>query len=125
MSEIFKTKGMIKSVKKDKKGFQLDDGKWYTGFKELNVSKGQHVQFDYTVNGDFRNIHNGSLAVDPNQPKDVSNEYKTKEEVPQEVWDAKERRTIRVQCLHAAIAWEDDTADVLKTAEEFENWVFR
>lgn len=121
MSEIFKNKGIIKAVKKDKKGFQLDDGKWYTGFKELSVSKGQAVQFDYTINGDFRNIHNGSLSVDPTN---VTQDYPQAN--PTSTID-KDRLIVRQSCLKAAVEF-GAVADIdvlLGLAEKMENWVFR
>ena len=56
MSEIFTAEGVAKAVRKDAKGFQLDNGEWYSGFNPLTIKKGDRVKVSYKVNGDFKNI---------------------------------------------------------------------
>lgn len=49
--------GKIEVMKKDRKGFKMDDGQWYSNnFKpELNVKVGDTVNVNYTVNGQYYN----------------------------------------------------------------------
>lgn len=54
--EIFTTEGKVKCMKKDRKGFQLEDGMWYSGFDVLTAKKGDNVKVGYKINGNFRNI---------------------------------------------------------------------
>ena len=54
--QIEKTNGTVKSVRKDKKGVQLEDGTWYSGFAILDCNKGDTVEIEYLTNGMFRNI---------------------------------------------------------------------
>lgn len=51
------TQGIVKSLKKDKKGIRLSDDQWYSNnFKdELNVNVGDEVKVTYKVNGMFKN----------------------------------------------------------------------
>lgn len=57
-----KASGVIKAVRKDGKGFQLDDGNWYGVFSasQLKASKGDFVEFAYKSvikNGnEYRNV---------------------------------------------------------------------
>lgn len=48
--------GIVSSVRKDGKGFKLDNGSWYSGFTALPVAVGQKVSFGYVQNGDFKNV---------------------------------------------------------------------
>lgn len=59
------TEGIIKVVRKDKKGFQLDDGLWYSSFKELDVVKGDKVAvgFEFSKNGFYKNIEELKVLV--------------------------------------------------------------
>lgn len=52
-----KIKGIVKKVKSNKKGIQLDNGIWYSNnFKgELTCQVGDEVEVDYTINGDYKN----------------------------------------------------------------------
>ena len=56
MTETLNTKGIVKSIKKDGKGLQLTDGNWYSGFAQLECSKGDEVEITYVVNGQWKNI---------------------------------------------------------------------
>lgn len=50
-------KGIVKALKKDKKGLQLENGKWYSNqfAAEVDCQKGDEVEVKYTVNGNFNN----------------------------------------------------------------------
>ena len=62
-------KGVIKSQRRDRKGFQLEDGLWYTSRNVLgkDLNKGSEVEFEYTVNesGDrtYYNITDGTFKI--------------------------------------------------------------
>ena len=56
MSDILKAEGRIKVMKKDMKGFQLEDGGWYSGFNTIAAQKGDAVSIAFEQNGDFKNI---------------------------------------------------------------------
>lgn len=65
--------GYIKAVRKDGKGFQLDDGNWYGVFAatQLKANKGDYVEFAYKSvikNGnEYRNVQGvvSGTAVSP------------------------------------------------------------
>lgn len=49
--------GLVKSIKKDRKGILLSDGKWYSHFSnEVTCKVGDNVSVEYKQNGDFRNF---------------------------------------------------------------------
>ena len=52
----FTAKGIVKSVRKDRKGVQLEDENWYSQFSEVDCNKGDLVTIDYKINGHFKNI---------------------------------------------------------------------
>lgn len=62
-------KGVIKSQRRDRKGFQLEDGVWYSSRNVLgkDLNKGSQVEFEYTVNeaGDrtYYNITDGTFKI--------------------------------------------------------------
>ena len=58
MTELLKIQGNVESIRKDRKGVKLNDGHWYSGFKELTVNKGDFVTIEYKLNGEYRNIVN-------------------------------------------------------------------
>ena len=50
-------KGIVKVLKKNKKGVQLEDGTWYSNnFKgEVECQVGDEVEIEYKTNGEFKN----------------------------------------------------------------------
>jgi len=53
----------IVSMRRDRKGFKLEDEQWYSSFSPMtNVNQGDVVSFEYTVKGNFKNIK-GSVQV--------------------------------------------------------------
>jgi hypothetical protein len=53
----------IVSMRRDRKGFKLEDGTWYSNFTPLEgVSMGDVVTFEYQTKGSFNNIK-GSVKV--------------------------------------------------------------
>ena len=45
------TDGVVKAVRKDKKGVQLDSGDWFSHFlQQVNCNKGDKVKIEYTEN---------------------------------------------------------------------------
>lgn len=71
------TQGTIEAMKKDRKGFKLSDGEWYSNsFKdELIVNKGDEVKITYKLNGTYRNYETVEVVK-----KSVKQEYDRKEE---------------------------------------------
>ena len=61
----FKTKGIIKKIKADKKGFMLDDDKWYSNkfMDNLPFFVGDEVAVEGTINGDFLNYSKVDLVM--------------------------------------------------------------
>lgn len=60
--------GVVKSVRKDRKGFQLEDGEWYSAFNASqlkDVERGNNVAFDVKINGKYKNIQ-GNVKVTGN-----------------------------------------------------------
>ncbi len=57
-------KGIVKVLKKNGKGLQLEDGSWYSndyGKVLDHISPGDSVQIEYTKNGDFNNFEDGGV----------------------------------------------------------------
>lgn len=53
----------IVSMRRDRKGFKLEDDSWYSSFNAIsNVSQGDVVSFDYAKKGAFNNIK-GAVTV--------------------------------------------------------------
>ena len=62
--------GLIQSVRKDRKGFKIDEV-WYSGYTpdELNgASKGDTVTLEYTEKGQYKNIVKGTVQVTASAP---------------------------------------------------------
>lgn len=61
--------GTIKSMRKDRKGLQLGDGKWYSSFNPLpeGIEQGVCVTINFKENGNFNNIQ-GSVQVSGGSP---------------------------------------------------------
>jgi hypothetical protein len=59
-----KVSGAIKAMRKDRKGFQLDNGEWYSAYRPLPEALGQGVvvEFDFVSKGQWKNI-NGSVQT--------------------------------------------------------------
>lgn len=126
--------GKISKVRADRKGFMLNN-EWYSGFEPLSVNAKDDVEFEYLVNGDFRNIVKGTLKVVSSSPKDITAQTPNAN-VPQEVWEAKDRRSCRQEAIKAAvqIMAMKDTQDmavmvildlVKQCAQDLEDWVYR
>jgi len=50
-------KGTVEGINQKDKGYGiLVDGQWYNGKGQCGVEKDQEVDFDYTVNGNWKNI---------------------------------------------------------------------
>lgn len=63
------TRGYIKAVRRDGKGFQLGDGKWYTcNEKDLSAKKGDEVEFNFVVNGIYNNCKGSIKKVESATP---------------------------------------------------------
>lgn len=62
-------KGLIKSQRRDRKGFQLEDGFWYSSKNVLakDLNRGSEVEFEYTVNEaggrTYYNITDGTFKI--------------------------------------------------------------
>lgn len=52
------TTGLVKSIKRDGKGLQLNDGSWYSGFKQVPCQRRDEVEIQYTQNNQWKNIVN-------------------------------------------------------------------
>lgn len=60
-----KVSGSIKSMRKDRKGFQLDNGEWYSAYRPLPEALGQGVvvEFDFVSKGQWKNIQGSVQTV--------------------------------------------------------------
>lgn len=59
MTEQKTITGIVKSLKKDRKGLQLNDGNWYSNkfFKgELTCQRGDEVEITLSINGQWQNL---------------------------------------------------------------------
>ena len=50
--------GIINSMRRDRKGLQLDDGNWYSSYQPLpqGIDRGAQVSFSFNQKGNFKNI---------------------------------------------------------------------
>ena len=132
MSEKIHTDGLVEKVRRDKKAFQVM-GKWYSAFNELKVNVGDRIEFDYVEKGDFKNVAEPSIKWLSSSPKDITASYpqaSSVNSVPQEVWEAKDRRAVRIDALNKALTLgvaivEGDLKPLFDLAEQIENWVYR
>lgn len=65
MTDTQTASGTIEVMKKDNKGFKLDNGVWYSSFDPVEHKKGQRVKVTYTTNGDFKNITQTEMLEAP------------------------------------------------------------
>lgn len=56
--EVITITGAVTSVRKDRKGFKLDDGNWYSSFAPVKAEKGDQVKIEFVINGNYRNLKN-------------------------------------------------------------------
>ena len=131
--------GYIKAVRKDGKGFQLDDGNWYGVFSatQLKANKGDYVEFAYKSvikNGnEYRNVQGvvSGTAVSPSGgsmreiPEGNSGGSQSRSPLMLPVMLARERAIIRQNALTNAVQYAGGvngvTVDlVIGIAREFE-----
>lgn len=55
--------GTVTAVRKDKKGFQVDDGEWFSSWDPVSVNRGDSVVFNYKTKGSFKNVA-GKIRID-------------------------------------------------------------
>ena len=57
MTEVIKIEGTVTKIRKDKKGVQLNDEDWFSGFSEMTCDKGDELEIEYVINGQWKNIN--------------------------------------------------------------------
>lgn len=93
---------------------KMSDGQWYGhGFKQPSFGKGDHVKFEYTVNGNFKNITVNSVTKSAAAPAPATapevNKYTNGtvavnvEKPKQEYWDNKDARITFLACRNTAV----------------------
>ena len=131
--------GYIKAVRKDGKGFQLDDGNWYGVFSatQLKANKGDYVEFAYKSvikNGnEYRNVQGvvSGTATSPSGgsmreiPEGNNSGGQSRSPLMLPVMLARERAIIRQNALTNAVQYAGSvngvTVDlVIGIAREFE-----
>ena len=48
--------GTITAVRKDRKGFQIDNNDWYSSWDPVTAERGDNVVFNYVQKGQYKNI---------------------------------------------------------------------
>lgn len=130
--------GYIKAIRKDGKGFQLDDGNWYGVFAatQLKANKGDYVEFAYKSvikNGnEYRNVQGvvSGTAVSPTggsmrEIPENNSDGQSRSPLMLPVMLARERAIIRQNALTNAVQYAGSvngvTVDVvIGIAREFE-----
>lgn len=76
-----KASGVIKAVRKDGKGFQLDDGNWYSVFNpiQLKAAKGDYVEFVYKEAVKNGATYRNTQGVVQGTPTTITNTGSTRE----------------------------------------------
>ena len=139
MSEYIDAQGKVMKFVTEKT-IKLSDGKLYGSFRPFDyaLKEGDYVKFKYKLTEgtgvwegrSFNNIVEGSIEA-VNMPKDITGDYSQGVSVLSAKLPLdKDTLIVRQSSLKSAIEYcakkpELDTIEVLKIAEQFENWVFR
>lgn len=107
-----KQTGTVEAVsnKDDKYGFRMNNV-WYNGFGDSPVNRGEEVEVEYEVNGNFKNVRKVNILKE--KPSRQSGIEET----------ARLRR--KTDCLRMAVDLHinDKETKILPTAEKLSNWV--
>jgi len=76
--DILKIGGVVKALRKDQKGLLLDDDNWYSGFHSLTCNKGDEVEIEFVLNGEYRNIEQLKIAKMATDQPEQSGFFKDK-----------------------------------------------
>jgi len=120
--------GTIKVMRKDRKGFQLEDGQWYSGYNLLSVNKGDTVEFNFTQKGQYKNIDGPVTVVGGQQQAPAQPAKGYSSPVPRADDTERQRMIVRQNALTNAVTFalgnlkkgEVTTDTVIQIAQEFE-----
>ncbi len=129
MKETMVIEGVVKAHLKNGKGFQLDNGYWFSQFHALNEKlpqKGDKVKVEYVINGDFKNIVTLEIIGKSNKPQTTETVSPT---LPSQSSD-REKLIIRQSSIKAAAIFLQNkdamtVNDLTDLAELIEEWVWR
>lgn len=110
--------GIVKAVRKDKKGFQMETGEWYGKSKtDLNIEKGDEVSVTFELNENWNNIEKVDVLKKAETEK--------KEFTPGSL---KDKNIARASALKSAVNFlkDQDTStieSVIACARKFEAYI--
>lgn len=117
--EILTAEGTVESVRKDMKGFKMDNV-WYSSWDALKCQRGDKVKFAYKKKGDFKNIVDLDIVT---VAEEITPQKASKEEYHLTIEQTRSNALASAIAFYDSMGKDYDMSHVLGTAEVFENYI--